>query len=323
MFTEFYHKYRKWKQRDFLRWRDYVSDYETDFFLPELKGRCEELLKYFEMIDDYSLNHVDDKVFGETLRNLMVKKELERLVPDKMKPPPSEEIAKAFFSQMREMNQREFIQPLKKVIADFNKPLDMKIFGSILNQVNHVCSTVVQVREKLFLYRLSGFATAHEIESGKMVLSEPKDYKVMLVPFQNIMDNIYGVANSTSQTIHQWHKEQMEWKTSFLGVLSERLAQRNNLLTIIAAIAISWLFLAITNPYEKLVRERDLSKLGDKVIELENQRTLAKQQLAIQAQEIQDQAKKIIDLTVTLKNATPTSPQSKQPVPTSPAGGKK
>ena len=82
-------------------------------------------------------------------------------------------------------------------------------------------------------------------------MSEPKELKLLLVPFQNTIENIYGVANSTSGTIHQWHKEQMQWKTEFLKVLSERLAQRNNLLTIFVAIIVSWAFLTATQPLEK------------------------------------------------------------------------
>lgn len=288
MLKNLYKQYRRWKQRDFLKWRDEVSDYERDFFLQELKGRCEELLKYFEMIDDYSKNHVDDRVFGETLRKLIMPKELEKLIPAEKRPPTPEVLAKSFFETMREMNSREFIVPLKKVLQYFSKPLDLKTYGEMLTQINHVCSTVVQVREKLFLYRLSGFATVHKVESGEMVAGEPSDYKVMLTPFQNILDNIYGVANSTSQTIHQWHKEQMEWKTNFLSVLTERLAQRNNLLTIIVAITISWFFLSVSNPYEKLGRDRDYSKLTDKVVELDTQNKSYVQKIGDKDREISE-----------------------------------
>lgn len=253
--------YLSWKQKDFLKWRDDLSEYERDFLIPELKGRCQELLKYCEAIDDYSHNHVDDKAFGATLRKVMLPKEMEKLVPSTMHPPSDEILARKFFTDMRLMNKETFIDPLKAVIADFEGEVELKTFGTILTKVNHICSTVVQVKEKLFLYRLSGFSTIHNIATNQLVLAEPQELKVMLIPFQNTLENIYGVANSTSQTIHQWHKEVQQWKTEFLRVLSERIAQRNNLLTIIVAIALSWLFMTAVDPFENTRMENANQKL--------------------------------------------------------------
>lgn len=315
MFRKIYSKYRNWKQRDFLKWRDDLSDYERDYFMPEIKGRCEELLKYFKMIDEYSLHHVDDKAFGATLRGLMMSKELEKLIPKAMQPPTDEVLAQNYFVAMRSVNQENFIDPLKKVITEFNRLIDLKSLGSILTQVNQICSTVLQVKEKLFLYGLSGFATVHDKNTNQLVLSEPKELKVMLVPFQITMENIYGVANATSGTIHQWHKEQMEWKTNCLQVLSERLAQRNNLLTIIVAVAISWLFLSVTKPYESLLREHEFTKLKEKVIELHTREMNKEQQVSILQQENQKLLEQVMAAHTDLKK--PTSPQSQPSVPTS------
>ena len=247
----FLKKYRKWSQRDFLKWRDDLSEYERDFFLPEIKGRCEELLKYCKEIDEYCRTRVDEKSFGATLRELMLDSQIEKLVPPELRPPTAELLARQYFTQMQVMNKVTFIDPLEAVIQKFDSDIDLKMFGLILNEVNHICSTVVQIKEKLFLYSLTSFAVVFDRHTNEPVMSEPKELKLLLVPFQNTIENIYGVANSTSGTIHQWHKEQMQWKTEFLKVLSERLAQRNNLLTIFVAIIVSWAFLTATQPLEK------------------------------------------------------------------------
>lgn len=255
-------KYRKWKQRDFLKWRDDLSDYERDFFLPEIKGRCEVLLKYCKDIDIYCKDRIDEKSFGATLRSLILDSQLEHLVPVELRPPTPEFLAKQYFNQIEKMNGITFIEPLERVINRFQSEINLKKFATILNEVNHICSTVVQVKEMLFLYSLASFAVVFDRHTNQPVLSEPKELKLLLVPFQNTIENIYGVANSTSGTIHHWHKEQMEWKTEFLKVTSERIAQRNNLLTIIVAVAVSWAFLTATQPLEKyqLGRENEILK---------------------------------------------------------------
>lgn len=255
-------KYRKWKQRDFLRWRDDLSEYERDFFLPEIKGRCEELLKYCKEIDTYCDNRVDERAFGVTLRELVIESRYEQLVPPELRPPSPEFLARQFFNQTKEMNQISFIDPLERVLARFTNDIDLKQYGKILNEVNRICATIVQTKQVLFLYSLRSYVVAIDPSTNQVIGSEPKDLAVLLIPFKNILENIYNVANSTSGTIHQWHKEQMEWKTEFLKVTSERIAQRNNLLTIIVAVAVSWAFLTATQPLEKyqLGRENEILK---------------------------------------------------------------
>lgn len=272
-------KYRKWKQRDFLKWRDDLSDYERDFFLPEIKGRCEELLKYCKEIDEYCRTRVDEKAFGATLRNLMLDSQIEHLVPQELKPPTNEVLAKQYFNQIQAMNKTTFIDPLEATIKKFDGEIDLEKFGTILNEVNHTCSTIIQVKEKLFWYSLASFAVVFDRHTNQPVLSEPKELKLLLVPFQNTIDNIYGVANSTSGTIHQWHKEQMNWRTETLKVISERIAQRNNLLAIIVAVAISWAFMLGTKPLEKWQLERDNEALKTQINEDSRQRQQLEEQI--------------------------------------------
>jgi hypothetical protein len=221
--------YRTWKQRDFLKWRDDLSEYEKDFLLPELKARCEELLKYCKEINQYCDERVDERAFGATLRQLVIDSKYEQLVPPELRPPSPEVLARQFFEQTRDMNYVSFIKPLEQVLGRFNNnDIDLKEFGKILNEINHICSTIVQVKQRLFLYSLRSYVIAIDPKTGDPIVSEPKDLAVLLIPFKNTLDNIYNVANATSGTIHQWHKEQMQWKTEFLKVKSERLAQRNN-----------------------------------------------------------------------------------------------
>lgn len=261
------HKYRKWKQRDFLKWRDDLSEYERDFFLPELKGRCEELLKYCREINEYCDQRVDERAFGVTLRELVIESRYEQLVPPELRPPTPEFLARQFFEQTKAMNNVSFIEPLERVLARFGNEIDLKEYGKILNEINRICATIVQTKQVLFLYSLRSYVIAIDPRTSQPIGSEPKDLAVLLIPFKNILENIYNVANSTSSTIHQWHKEQMEWKTEFLKVVSERIAQRNNLLAIIVAIAISWAFMMGTRPLEKWQLERDNEYLKNQISE--------------------------------------------------------
>ncbi|MBF0362760.1 MAG: hypothetical protein HQK49_17205 [Oligoflexia bacterium] len=273
-----YSKYRTWKQRDFLKWREDLSDYEKDFFLPEIRGRCEELLKYCKDINNYCESRIDEKSFGATLRALIINEKLEHLIPQELRPPTPEILAKKFFIETQEMNKDTFINPLERVIKRIDSNISLKEFGEILTEVNHVCSTVVQVKEKLFLYSLSSFAIVFDRYTNQPISAEPKELTLLLVPFKNTIENIYGVANSTSQTIHQWHKEQMTWKTECLSVISQRIAQRNNLFTIFVAIAVSWAFLSATQPLEKYLLKKDNEQINERVIELLKQKQLLENQ---------------------------------------------
>ncbi|HLD98846.1 MAG TPA: hypothetical protein VJB59_01225 [Bdellovibrionota bacterium] len=265
-------RYRKWKQRDFLRWRGDLTDYERDFFLPELKGRCEELLKYCKEINSYCDNRVDERAFGVTLRELVIDSKYEQLVPPERRPSSPEFLARQFFTQMKEMNRITFIEPLERVIARFKPNVDLQEYGTILNEVNHVCSTVVQTKQVLFLYSLRSYVIAIDPKTSQPIGAESKELAIILAPFKNILENICGVANSTSESIHHWHKEQMQWKTEFLKVTSERIAQRNNLLTILVAIAVSWAFLTATQPLEKYQLGKENEKLKNQAMEILKQK---------------------------------------------------
>lgn len=272
-------KYRKWKQRDFLKWRDDLSDYERDFFLPEIKGRCEALLSYCKEIDAFCTARSDEHNFGVLLRNLVLGGYDETQIPAGDRPPTPGALARQYFSAIQEVNRTTFIEPLERVIQKIKPDITLKEFGSLLNEVNLVCSSVIQIKEKLFLYRLSSFAFVRDPQTGEVLPTQPRELTLLLVPFQSAIENIYGVANSTSGTIHQWHKEQMQWKTEFMKVVSERIAQRNNLLAIIVAIAISWAFMMGTKPLEKWQLERDSEALKTQINEDSKQRQQLEEQI--------------------------------------------
>ncbi len=251
-----YYRYRKWKQKDFLEWRFDLSEYEKDLFIPEMKGRSEELLKYFNEIDAYCTERVDEKVFGALLRELALDSRIEHLIPVELRPATPEVLARNFFTEIKNVNRTTFIEPLEEIVSLFKEDMSLKEFGNMLNRLNLVCSTVVQVKNKLFYYNLRSFAVAFD-EHGAPALRPPMNLQVILMPFENTIVNVLGVANATSGSIHQWHKEQMRWKTEFLKVVSERIAQRNNLLTILVAVALSWLFLTFSSPYDKIRLENE------------------------------------------------------------------
>lgn len=272
-------KYRKWKQRDFLKWRDDLSDYERDFFLPEIKGRCEALLDYCKAIDSLCTERAEEHNFGVMLRNLILPSDFEALIPADQRPPEPKVLAKMYFSAIQKVNKETFIDPLEKVIQKLNPNISLKEFGLALNEVNLICSSVVQIKEKLFLYRFGSIAFVKNPQTGEVVPTQPKELNLMLHQFQNTIENIYGVANSTSGTLHQWQKEQMQWKTEVLKLTTERIAQRNNVLTILVAVAISWAFMMGTKPLEKWQLERDNESLKTQINEDSKQRQQLEEQI--------------------------------------------
>ncbi|WP_413288385.1 hypothetical protein [Bdellovibrio sp. HCB337] len=286
-------EYRKWRQRDFLKWRDDLSDYERDFFLPEIKGRCEALLLYCKEIDLFCIERADEHNFGVMLRKLMLPADVEALIPADQRPSEPKVLAKKYFSAIQKVNKETFIEPLENVIQKINSNVGMKEFGLILNEVNLVCSSVIQIKEKLFLYRFGSIAFVKNPQTGEVILTQPNELNLMLHQFQNTIDNIYGVANSTSGTLHQWQKEAMEWKTEFLKVTTERIAQRNNLLAIIAAIAISWAFMFGTEPLEKYQLEKNNDALKGQIAEDSKQRQLLEEQIKNLNLKVEDLKKSI------------------------------
>tara|TARA_R110002049_G_scaffold209537_1_gene380431 strand:- start:1300 stop:2214 length:915 start_codon:yes stop_codon:yes gene_type:complete len=260
-------KYRIWKQRDFLKWRDELTEYERDFFLPEIKGRCEALLTYFKEIDVYCNDRKYEHNFGLMLRKLNLNGLDESRFPETDRPQTPKKISEDFFSSIQIENRKSFIEPLEKILLKIRVNVSLKDFGSIMNEVNLICSIVVQAKSKLFLYRLSSFAYVQDTNTKQVVLAPPRELSVLLLQFQSSLDNIFNIANSTSSTLHQWHKEQMQWKTEYLKVLSERIAQRNNLLSILVAVAVSWALLTATQPLEKYQLNKENELLKNEVID--------------------------------------------------------
>lgn len=286
-------KYRKWKQRDFLKWRDDLSDYERNFFLPEIKGRCEALLAYCKDIDSLCTERAEEHNFGVMLRTLMMPADVEALIPADQRPPEPKVLSKMYFSAIQKVNRETFIEPLERVIQKLNSNVSLKEFGLILNEVNLICSSVIQIKEKLFLYRFGSIAFVKNPQTGEVIPTQPRELHLMLHQFQNTIENIYGVANSTSGTLHQWQKEAMEWKTEFLKVTTERIAQRNNLLTIFVAIAISWAFMLGTKPLEKWQLERDNEALKAQISEDLKQRKQLEEQVKALSLKVEDLTKSL------------------------------
>ena len=162
--------------------------------------------------------------------------------------------------------------------------------------MNLLCSIVVQVKEKLFLYRLNSIAHVRNTQTNQILPTEPRELTILLLQFKGSLDNIYGVANATAATISQWHKEQMQWKTEFLKVTSERIAQRNNLLTIIVAVAVSFFFMTATQPLEKYQLGKENETLKNQTIEALNQKHSLEEQAKVLNLKIDDLNKSLLQI---------------------------
>lgn len=148
-------KYRSWKQRDFLKWRDELSDYEKNFLLPEIKGRCEALLTYCKDIDSFCTDRMDEHNLGVALRALMLPEDIEKLIPPEHRPPSPKVLANKYFTAIQKANRETFITPLEREIPNINSNLSLEEFGLVINKINLICASALQCKETLFLYRLS------------------------------------------------------------------------------------------------------------------------------------------------------------------------
>lgn len=247
--------WRRWKHRDILVWRVDLSEYESDFLLPELKGRTEALLSYFKEIEKYCNDRADEQGLGTLLRELLIDSKLEHLVPLKDRPISATELTKKFFKDLKEGNHNTFIKPLSEVLKLFKDEMSLKEFGKLLIQLNFICSTILEVKNELFYYQFRSVSIA-ETNNG-LVVNPAEEHRVILMPFQNTIDNAVFVAKSTSENISNWHKEQAPQKSNYLNLLSHKISQRNNLFTIFVAVALSWLFLTFSNPFDKIRLEKE------------------------------------------------------------------
>ena len=128
-----------------------------------------------------------------------------------------------------------------------------------------ISNSIVQVKEKWLFYSLSGFPYVIETATGQVAFDEPKQLQMILLPFKGALGNIYGVAKSVTDNVHEWHRENLKWKSDLVGYHTSQVNLRNNVIllifqtmTVFAAIALSAFFLIANDPFQLLRQNRSL-----------------------------------------------------------------
>lgn len=251
-------KLKQWRHRDILKWREELNDFEKDMLIPEIMERLKTLKKYFQDIAIICEQERQSDVLIRVLHELT-----QKYIPPAMRQAnPTGEIAvyaKQYVDNIKLRAHDDFVVSIDKLLSKYNNIDSLRELSRFLNDVNFECGTVVQLKEKLFLYNIQ-LSAVIEGPNGYFAC-EPKELNLLWAPFKVVCENIYSVAKATTESIQEWSKEQIKWKTNFLSVLSQRLQQRNQLLTIVMAISLSSLFLFLGKPYKEYSLERDNVKL--------------------------------------------------------------
>jgi len=286
--------YRKWAHRDFLIWRDELSDYEKNFLLPEVKSRCEVLLGFCKKIDTYCETKKGDHNLGVAIRKIMISDDAINLIPKDRQPPPPDVLARSYFTEIQDSNRATFLNDLESLVPLMSKNISLTELGQIFNKILIVAGAALEAQNELFLYRLSAIPLVMDSNSKQVVLGQPRELSLILHQFTNPIQNIQLISKSLIDTIQQWHKEVLNQKTEFLKLQTERIAQRNNLLTIIVAIAISWAFMMGTKPLEKYQLEKDNEVLREQIIEDFKKRTVLEEEIKALSVRVKELNEKII-----------------------------
>jgi cell division protein FtsL len=148
------------------------------------------------------------------------------------------------------MANENYINPINQLISKFAGEIDLEKFADLMNETNQISSSVLQAKDKLFLYDFSTFYSLHDKTSGEVVDVVPRELTVLLMPFKNLLQNMVFLCEGLSGTIQAWHKEQVEWRSKSLELTNNKLNRQNQFLTILVAFALSILFFMSSDPYK-------------------------------------------------------------------------
>ena len=166
----------------------------------------------------------------------------------------------------------EDIEATLKLYEDIH---DVSKLGLFMNEINLQCSSLMVVKNRLFLYKIQGYPFLTNVKTGETVPGQPIQYSLTTEPFQIIIDNIMGVAKALSDTVHTWHKYNMNLNSKQIDLYMNGLSLRNTklvlfiqLLTVILAISLSAFFLIARDPFD-LIKDNYALKQKNASLKLE------------------------------------------------------
>jgi len=283
---------KKINQKDYdaiLHGRTHLTDYESDLLIPELKYRLEALKEYFQQIIDLCNTQKGSQVFTNSLTSIINQNGLPSGNDENTK-----SLSDRFFDTIKNQAQSQNIEEIDKILEEYSNISDLKTLGMFLNKVNFLCSSLLAVKNNLFLFKIEGYPFIVNKQTGQTTAALPVQYFITTEPFKIAIDQIMSVADATSKTIHEWHKHTMESKSQYINLYAKNISIRNNkiiafiqVLTIIFAIILSAFFLTANDPFGLLKRNqelnREIKKLENDKLSLETEINKIKKRLTTQS----------------------------------------
>jgi hypothetical protein len=249
--------------------RQYLTDYEKEQLVPELKSRLNILKQYFNEIISLCDVQVGSPVFEQAVELIINPKGL----PNSPKNP---KISISFFNDVKAQAKKEGVDDIDQIIDKYKDIQNTKQLGLFLSEVNLLCSSLLAVKNHLFLYKIQGYPSVTNIETGKITPGYPQQYSLTTEPFQILITNIVGVAKATSETIDEWHKYAMQLKLQYLNLYTKKLSIKSTNVvlyfqigTILLAIFLSAFFLVANDPFNLFKNNQELKRKVS-ILESEN-----------------------------------------------------
>lgn len=234
-----------------------LTDYEKDQLIPELKSRLEVLKNYFYDVIRISDDLAGSSLFTQNLHSILNQKFIESQEGN------GQSLAHKYFNDAKIFAKVENIDDINRILEKYESIEKVKDLGLFLNEINFLCSSMVNIHNKMFYFNIDAYPHVEDSRTGQAISREPKQYLLTIQPFQITIQNIISVCKATSETVHEWHKYTTRLKTQSLDLYINRLTIRNSRLilfiqitAILLAIGLSAFFLTANDPFNMLKTSR-------------------------------------------------------------------
>jgi len=244
--------FEKRRYKTIIHDRRYLTDYEKEQLIPGLKSSLNVLGQYFKEIIHICDIQKGSKEFNLNLNSIINPKGAPITFQD-----TGQSVSEKFFEDVKSQAQKEGVDDIERILKLYENIRDTKQLGLFINEINHQCSSLMAVKNHLFLYKIEGYPFITDVKTGQTIACQPPQYFLTTEPFQIIINNIIGVAKALSDTVHEWHKYNMNLKSKYLEIYVKSLSLRNTklglfiqMLTVFLAISLSAFFLIARDPLD-------------------------------------------------------------------------
>lgn len=259
-FKENWIKFKKWNERRKFNFvvadRHFLSDYESDLFIPEMKARAEVLSQYVDFIIERLDEVKGDPAFVAAFSRVVNPNQIAPTNP--MLNP--QQASDKYCDDLREQLTKSYIEPISTMLDKYSEIKTLKNLGAFLTELNLICSSITQIKEKWLMYRINSFPYAVNAQTGHVILNEPTELMLIFTPFKGQVENIYGVAKSTADNLLHWHKQHQESKKELVGLFSKKYAFNLQIIAIIFTFTLSAFFMIASDPFNQFKVNFNLKK---------------------------------------------------------------